>query len=335
MRRLGGALLLVLGVLAAGTTWASAAQWDGAPGGAEPLTPEVGDHIPATELDQRQCPVPPEADDDVLRTLKQVADQRAASPKVRLAIFEAAWVESHANNLNCGDRDSLGVFQQRPSTGWGSSEQILDVNYATNAFLDGNPSDATDGAIGGAQRNHTWTAGQVAQHVQRSGFPDRYDESEAKARELIERSEQVDTDPVERGDLNWPAIADGTNHHVQARVAQHLLNEHGASLDVDGHFGPLTEDAVRSFQESNDLDIDGVIGPETWSKLVVDRGDGSTGEAVSAIQTALVAQGYNISIDGTYGQQTVDAVDQLTAYYELDPRGDVDAEIWRALIHVY
>jgi hypothetical protein len=52
-----------------------------------------------------------------------------------LATFETAFVETLFNNLPCGDQDSLGVFQQRPSQGWGTPAQLQDVVYATNAFL--------------------------------------------------------------------------------------------------------------------------------------------------------------------------------------------------------
>ena len=93
-----------------------------------------------------------------------------------LATFEAAWVESHVNNLNCGDSDSLGVFQQRPSQGWGSKAQVTNVDYATNKFLD--QAIKNDKGFSG-------TAGQLAQSVQRSGYPDRYDQAKAKAESII------------------------------------------------------------------------------------------------------------------------------------------------------
>jgi cell wall-associated NlpC family hydrolase len=55
--------------------------------------------------------------------------------RVLLATFETALAESNFKNLDYGDRDSLGVFQQRPSSGWGSPSQIRDVDYALNKFL--------------------------------------------------------------------------------------------------------------------------------------------------------------------------------------------------------
>ncbi|CAM3150674.1 hypothetical protein [Stackebrandtia soli] len=121
--------------------------------------------------------IPPNHDPGVIRIVYQVGVQHNVNDKVMLAGFEAGWVESHMNNLPCGDKDSLGVFQQRPSQGWGTPEQILNVHYASTQFF--------TRAIDCDRRNPGYTAGQVAQCVQRSGFPDRYDENEAKARTLI------------------------------------------------------------------------------------------------------------------------------------------------------
>src|SRR5687767_12946959 len=47
-----------------------------------------------------------------------------------------AYQESKIRNLDHGDRDSLGLFQQRPSQGWGTPKQVRDPYYATNAFYD-------------------------------------------------------------------------------------------------------------------------------------------------------------------------------------------------------
>ncbi|TDT33355.1 hypothetical protein ACF3NT_04735 [Naumannella halotolerans] len=127
------------------------------------------------------CTIPSDADSDVLKTIEEVLDERDASSKVRLSAYEAAWVESHANNLDCGHSDSVGVFQQRPSAGWGSVDELTDVEYATNAYL--------DQAIPGEKNNPGRSAGQLAQSVQRSAYPDRYDEAEEKARDLMERAQ--------------------------------------------------------------------------------------------------------------------------------------------------
>ena len=70
--------------------------------------------------------------------------------------------ESKLRNLDYGDRDSLGLFQQRPSQGWGTAEQILDPVYATNTFYD---------ALVAGRRLPAMAITEAAQAVQRSGLP--------------------------------------------------------------------------------------------------------------------------------------------------------------------
>ncbi|WP_435796040.1 hypothetical protein [Micromonospora zamorensis] len=131
--------------------------------------------------------IPSSADDAVLTAVYRVATGLSANERVLLAGFEAGWVESRMNNLPCGDSDSLGVFQQRPSQGWGTPAQILNVSYAANSFF--------VRAIPLAAANPGWSAGQVAQGVQRSAFPDRYDASQATAQALIARARGLTTPP--------------------------------------------------------------------------------------------------------------------------------------------
>ena len=49
--------------------------------------------------------------------------------------YATAWQESKLENLTYGDRDSVGIFQQRPSEGWGTTAQLEDPVYATQAFF--------------------------------------------------------------------------------------------------------------------------------------------------------------------------------------------------------
>ncbi|GAA4861204.1 hypothetical protein [Actinomycetospora straminea] len=81
--------------------------------------------------------------------------------------------ESSLANLRDGDRDSLGLFQQRPSQGWGSEEEILDPVYSTTAFYT-----ALLQVPGWAGMDVT----VAAQTVQRSGFPEAYADHEPEAR---------------------------------------------------------------------------------------------------------------------------------------------------------
>ncbi|TFK97140.1 hypothetical protein BDV98DRAFT_574962 [Pterulicium gracile] len=134
----------------------------------------------ASPLDKRECAsIPSTPDRNVLKQVYQVAKSRGVSEKVMLATFATCWVESHCHSLPCGDKDSYGVFQQRPSQGWGSKNQLMNVEYATNKFL--------DLCIPTAAKNPHLSAGTIAQMVQRSEYPHRYNQQVSKAHELLAR----------------------------------------------------------------------------------------------------------------------------------------------------
>lgn len=87
----------------------------------------------------------------------------------------AALQESRLHNLRSGDRDSLGLFQQRPSQGWGTAAHILEPRFASVAFFRA------------LERIDGWQAMSVndaAQHVQRSATPTAYAASEREARAI-------------------------------------------------------------------------------------------------------------------------------------------------------
>lgn len=85
--------------------------------------------------------------------------------------------ESSLRNLDYGDRDSLGLFQQRPSQGWGEPEQVRDPHYASSKFYQ-----ALEQVPGWRDMPLT----EAAQAVQRSGFPDAYADHEREARAWAE-----------------------------------------------------------------------------------------------------------------------------------------------------
>jgi hypothetical protein len=103
-------------------------------------------------------------------SLKRTLPARAATIALATAIQE-----SKLRNVTFGDRDSLGLFQQRPSQGWGTKKQILDPVYSTNKFYD---------VLTGIKGYEDMPITQVAQKVQRSGFPDAYADHEHEGRVL-------------------------------------------------------------------------------------------------------------------------------------------------------
>ncbi|CAH0287782.1 LysM domain-containing protein [Microbacterium sp. Bi128] len=94
-----------------------------------------------------------------------------------------AMQESWLRNLDWGDRDSLGLFQQRPSSGWGSPDQIMDRERSTRVFY-GGASDPNGSATRGLLDIPGWEGlgyADAAQAVQISAYPDRYAQWESPA----------------------------------------------------------------------------------------------------------------------------------------------------------
>jgi hypothetical protein len=127
--------------------------------------------------------VPAGHDPQVIRVVYEVGRNHQVSDKVMLAAFEACVVESTCRNLPYGDRDSLGVFQQRPSQGWGSPAQVTDVRYAARQFF--------VRAVASEPRYRGRSAGRLAQSVQRSCCPGRYDQAQPTAHALLAKAARL------------------------------------------------------------------------------------------------------------------------------------------------
>jgi hypothetical protein len=104
-----------------------------------------------------------------------VAVRRGLPARAVSIALATAYQESKIRNLDHGDRDSLGIFQQRPSMDWGTPRQLQNPYYATNAFYD-----ALEKIDGYRQMRIT----EAAQAVQRSGFPEAYEDHAEDARAL-------------------------------------------------------------------------------------------------------------------------------------------------------
>lgn len=101
--------------------------------------------------------------------------RRGLPPRAATIALATAYQESKINNIDYGHLDSVGLFQQRPSQGWGPKRKLLDPAYATRKFYDGLV------AIDGWQQLRVTEA---AQRVQRSAYPEAYADHEADARVL-------------------------------------------------------------------------------------------------------------------------------------------------------
>jgi hypothetical protein len=111
------------------------------------------------------------------RIIVTVGNQRHVPDRGQVIAVATAMQESHLRNLRGGDRDSIGLFQQRPSQGWGTRKQLADPTYQTQKFYDK------------LLRTRGWQTMRIteaAQAVQISGFPEAYAKHVPAATGLVE-----------------------------------------------------------------------------------------------------------------------------------------------------
>ncbi|WP_338750159.1 M23 family metallopeptidase [Janibacter alittae] len=114
-----------------------------------------------------------------------VAQRLKVSPRGQVVAIATALQESSLLNLNHGDRDSLGLFQQRPSQGWGSPAQVRDVVKSTEAFF-GRATHTDNRGLLDVQGWESMPVTVAAQTVQASAFPEAYARHEATSVAIVE-----------------------------------------------------------------------------------------------------------------------------------------------------
>ncbi|KAA1422676.1 hypothetical protein FE697_010865 [Mumia zhuanghuii] len=157
-------LLVLVGVVAAGIAVLARSGFVPTLRGEE-CTVEVGETSATLDLEQAEH----------ASLIAAIAVRRGLPARAVTIAIATAFQESKLHNIDYGDRDSLGLFQQRPSQGWGTPEQIMRPRYAINRFYDG--LEKVDGY-------RSMSVTEAAQAVQRSGFPEAYADHEAYGRAL-------------------------------------------------------------------------------------------------------------------------------------------------------
>ncbi|MCI0689063.1 MAG: penicillin-insensitive murein endopeptidase, partial [Sporichthyaceae bacterium] len=123
---------------------------------------------------------------------------------------------------------------------------------------------------------------------------------------------------------------------VDVQAVQYLLQARGISATADGVFGSGTEAAVRIFQGRAGLGQDGIVGPATWSALVVTVQQGSSGPAVRALQVELnKKRRLALVVDGQFGPATRSAVVSFQGHAGIAADGVVGPTTWRNLVWHY
>ena len=129
-------------------------------GGRHSLTPATPPPPPGCQAGTGVAAIPLGTDQaGIAATIAGVAARHRLPTRAVTIALAAALQESQLQNLNYGDRDSVGVFQQRPSQGWGTTAELEDPVYATTKFF---------AALVRVPGYTTMPAGQAAQDVQHS-----------------------------------------------------------------------------------------------------------------------------------------------------------------------
>ncbi|MEV0195420.1 hypothetical protein [Nonomuraea sp. NPDC050691] len=153
----------------------------------------------ALELDIEQA--------QIAATIAAVAARRRLPERAVVIAYATALQESKLKNLDYGDRDSVGVFQQRESQGWGRKKQLMDPVYATNRFF---------AALVKVKNYRKIPLAEAAQEVQRSAGGYAYAPHEEDAKILA----AAFTGRVPRSVHCWYPPAKGQTAPPKARTAE-------------------------------------------------------------------------------------------------------------------
>ncbi len=195
-------------------------------------------------------------------TIAAVAEQRGLPARAVTIALATAYQESKLLNIDYGDRDSLGLFQQRPSQGWGTPEQVQDPVYAAGRFYD---------ELVKLPGYTEMPVTEAAQAVQRSAFPTAYADHEADARVLASAltgwSPAALSCVVRHGSFDaQTADASGFTPRAQA-VAADLRTVFGADTPISTY---QTSGGTSTHDQGRALDVffpmeDGAGGREGWA----------------------------------------------------------------------
>lgn len=183
--------------------------------------------------------------------------------------------------------------------------------------------------------------------------------SQAELKRGIDWATVRTTKPDPKKPRTWPVLQlDDSGPSV--RALQKRLAKLGFDPGTaDGNFGKNTRQAVRAFQKSRALDVDGVVGLQTWTALLTDQPEtpddkspvkrdarpdvdpkklptlerGDKGRFVERVQQGLNRHGFDPgAIDGEFGDATQKAVREFQKKQRLDVDGVVGPRTWKALL---
>ncbi|MDT0142974.1 peptidoglycan-binding protein [Microbacterium sp. PRC9] len=128
----------------------------------------------------------------------------------------------------------------------------------------------------------------------------------------------------------WSTVGPGSSAAIVPGI-QYLLRAHGHAVVVDGDYGPATAAAVSAVQTAQGVPADGIVGPVTWPKLVIAVHQGSTGDAVRAVQQFGLARSPGedpLVVDGDFGPITKERVEFFQESWGLTLDSVAGRETW-------
>ena len=130
----------------------------------------------------------------------------------------------------------------------------------------------------------------------------------------------------------WPLLA-RKDQGSDVRALDFLLVSRGEKLTVNARFEAETHQAVRSFQKRKGLGVDGIVGPNTWKKLVRVLERGEKGPAVKALQSQLIAKRRSdMAVTGKFGARTEKETKRFQKHMGIGVDGVVGSTTWRNLL---
>ncbi|WP_052591710.1 hypothetical protein [Luteipulveratus mongoliensis] len=238
-----------------------------------------------------------------------------------------AVAESTLHNYDGGDRDSRGLFQQRPSQGWGSPEQVTDPTYATNKFL----SVMEDMHPGGSW--HNGDPGGIAQSVQRSAVPDAYNKEGNAANVLLDAmwgggGDNPPPPPAEGKPLSiWAgnvAVRQASNNGsglvktVGPMTANFTCQQQGEKVSADGYSNTLWSYSKELGGFVNNVFMKG----EADYGLPICAGDAPKPPADEGKSLAIWATDVNVRADATSASGKVRTIQPSSATFTCQKRGE-------------
>jgi hypothetical protein len=186
--------------------------------------------------------------------IADVAMRRALPERAVIVALATAQQESKLRNLDYGDADSLGLFQQRPSQGWGSAAQVIQPVYAAGKFYD---------TLLKVSNWQGLAVGEAAQDVQRSAFPQAYASWEPRATALA-------------GALTGTTFAQLTCRLVHPGVASLEAAANAVAASSPAASAPAASPAITTPTAAAAAVIDGLSSDLSVTSPSVDRVNAKT-----------------------------------------------------------